>query len=620
MAISFLCSKPLCILLLLLFFTARILAQSTPSNSSTSFSCSVDAPPSCDTYVSYFARPQFMSLENISHLFGVSPLSIAKASNLVSEHIRLIAGQLLLVPISCGCSGNSYFSNITYEIKSGDSFYLVSINSFENLTDWHEVLNMNPTLDPSLLQIGQKVIFPLFCKCPSKMYTENGIKYHITYIWQPNDDISRVSSRFNVSTLDISSANNLHNDSAAVGLPVVIPVSRLPALVQPKPPQGRNIFKQRWWLILIIILGGVLLVSSLLAIFAVYTRRQHKVKKALDGPGSSLESAEWFKMKEGKIDENFDLKFIQDKLLPGVSSYLGKPIMYEVKTIMEATMNLNEHCRIGGSVYRAIVDGQVLAVKNTKEDVTEELNILQKVNHANLVKLMGVSSETDGSRFLVYEYAANGSLDKWLYSKSSATSSSAELLTWNQRLSIALDIANGLQYMHEHTQRSIVHMDIRTSNILLDSKFKAKIANFSMARAAANDVTPKVDVFAFGVVLLALLSGKKGMEAKENGEAIMLWKDVRWVLEAEEEKVERLRKWMDPNLENFYPIDGALSLTALARACTQEKPSTRPSMGEVVFNLSVLTHSSSQSTLERSWTSALEAEEVLETISPIAAR
>ncbi|BBH07870.1 Protein kinase superfamily protein [Prunus dulcis] len=452
------------------------------------------------------------------------------------------------------------------------------------------------------------------------MYLDNGVKHLITYVWQPNDDTFQVSSKFNVSPLDIVTANDYRNFTAAVGLPVVIPVSKLPALAQPKPPHGRNIFKQRWWLILIISLGGVLAVSSLFAMFVVYSRRQHKRKKALNGTGSSLESPEWFNMKEGKRDEKLELKFIQDKLLPGVSSYLGKPIMYEIKTIMEATMNLNEHCRIGGSVYRAIIDGQVLAVKNTKEDVTEELSILQKVNHANLVKLMGISSEAEGFRFLVYEYAENGSLDKWLYPKSSSTSTSLALLTWNQRLSIALDVANGLQYMHEHTQPSIVHMDIRTSNILLDSKFKAKIANFSMARAAANNVTPNVDVFAFGVALLALLSGKRGMETKENGEVIMLWKDVRWVLEAEEKKVERLRKWMDPNLESFYPIDGALSLTALARACTQEKSSARPSMAEVVFNLSVLTHSSSESTFERSWASALEAEEVLQTINPITAR
>lgn len=567
-----------------------------------------------------------MNLENISDLFGVSASSIAQASNLVSKYTsltRLVAGQLLLVPVTCGCTGNQSFANITYPIKSGDSYYVVSINTFENLTKWQVVEDMNPALTPSLLQIGVKVIFPLFCKCPSNMYSDYGIQYLITYVWQPDDDIFRVSAKFNVTALDISGANNQRNfsDGSAVGHPVLIPMTKLPALSQPLPPHGKHVFKHRWILIVIICLGVALCVASLLAIFVVYTRHLHKRQKLLNGKSLSLESAEWFRRKEAKSDEKVELKFIQDKLLPGVSSYLGKAILYDIKTIMEATMNLNEHCRIGGSVYRAIIDGEVLAVKKTKEVVSEELNILQKVNHANLVKLTGISSEIDGDRFLVYEYAENGSLDKWLYSKSSTSSSSGAFLTWSQRLNIALDVANGLQYMHEHTKPSIVHMDIRTSNILLDSKYKAKIANFSLARTAANSITPKVDVFSFGVVLLSLLSGKKGMETKENGDVIMLWKDVRGVLEAEEKKQERLRAWMDPNLKSFYPIDGALSLTALASACTQEKSSARPSMAEVVFNLSVLTYSSSEtSTLESCWTSALEAEEVLQTISPIKAR
>ncbi|KAL6224689.1 hypothetical protein ACLB2K_003544 [Fragaria x ananassa] len=623
MAVSFLCSSMVCILLLF-FFTSQILAQPAPqSNSTTSFSCAVDAPSSCETYVAYFVEsPGYMNLENISDLFGVSVSSISQASNLASGYTgktRLVAGQLLLVPITCGCTGNRYFANITYSIKSGDSYYVVSMYTFENLTRWPLVLEMNPALVPSLLQIGVKVIFPLFCKCPSKMYSDLGIKYLLTYVWQTNDDIFRVSAKFNVSALNISGANNFDNGSPVMGQPVLIPLTKLPALSQPLPPHGKHIFKHRLMLIVIICLGVALSVASLLAIFLVYTRRLRKRQKLLNGKSLSLESAEWFQMKEGKSEEKIELKFIQDKLLPGVSSYLGKAILYDVKTIMEATMNLNDLCRIGGSVYRAVIDGKVLAVKKTKEDVTEELNILQKVNHANLVKLMGISSEIDGVRFLVYEYAENGSLDKWLYHKKSTNSSSGAFLTWSQRLSIALDVANGLQYLHEHTQPSIVHMDIRTSNILLDSKYKAKIANFSMARTASNSVTPKVDVFSFGVILLSLLSGKKGMETTENGEVIMLWKDVRGVLEAEEKKQEKLRAWMDPTLESFYPIDGALSLTALASACTQEKSSARPSMAEVVFNLSVLTHSSSESKLERSWNSALEVE-VLQTISPIKAR
>ncbi|XP_062001788.1 serine/threonine receptor-like kinase NFP [Rosa rugosa] len=624
MAVSILRSSIVCILLLF-FFTTQILAQPVPQlNSTTNFSCAVDAPSSCETYITYFARsPGYMNLENISDLFGVSVSSIAKASNLASSYTgqtRLVAGQLLLVPITCGCTENRSFANITYPIKSGDSYYVVSINTFENLTKWQLVQEMNPALIPTHLQIGDKVIFPLFCKCPSKTNSDL-IQYLITYVWQTDDDIFRVGAKFNVKEFEISDANNqrdFSNSSAVVGQPVLIPLTELPALFQPLPPHGKHNY--RLMLIVIICLGVALCVASLLAIFVVYTRRLHKRQKLLNGKSLSLESAEWFRMKEAKSEEKIELKFVQDKLLPGVSSYLGKAILYDIKTIMEATMNLNDHRRIGGSVYRAVIDGKVLAVKKTKEDVTEELNILQKVNHANLVKLMGISSEIDGDRFLVYEYAENGSLDKWLHYKSSTGSSSGAFLTWSQRLSIALDVANGLQYMHEHTQPSIVHMDIRTSNILLDSKYKAKIANFSMARTAANSVTPKADVFSFGVVLLSLLSGKKGMETKENGEVIMLWKDVRGVLEAEEKKQERLRAWMDPTLESFYPIDGALSLTALASACTQEKSSARPSMAEVVFNLSVLTHSSSESTLERPWNSALEAEEVLQTITPIRAR
>ena len=98
-------------------------------------------------------------------------------------------------------------------------------------------------------------------------------------------------------------------------------------------------------------------------------------------------------------------------------------------------------------MYRATIYGEVLAIKKTKEDVTEELSILQKVKHVNLVNLMGISYDNEGNRFLVYEFAENGPLEKWLHSMSSATSSSEAFLTWSQRIQIALDIANDLQYI-----------------------------------------------------------------------------------------------------------------------------------------------------------------------------
>nr|ASM47219.1 nod factor perception 1 [Parasponia rigida] len=610
-------------LYLLLFFITHISAQSPPTLA-TNFSCSTNSSqPSCKTYVAYFAQPPlFMDLKSISNLFGVSPSSISEASNLVSESTKLTRGQLLLIPLSCSCNGSHYFSNVTYNITMGDSYYLVSIHSFENLTNWPLVRDTNPTLNPNLLQIGTKVIFPLYCGCPSKSHSENGIKYLITYVWQPSDDIYRVSAMFNASEVDIIIENNYRDFKAAVGYPVLIPVSRMPALSQPPYPSHshhRSQLKHRWFLIAVISSAGALLILFL-ATFLVHSIGLYEKKKNLSHEESSLETTDLIQVKNFSKSDTLELQAKHDKLLPGVSVYLGKPIMYEIKMIMEATMNFNDQYKIGGSVYRAMINGSFLAVKKAKENVTEELNILQKVNHGNLVKLMGISLDRDGNCFFVYEYAENGSLDKWLNPQSStSTSSSVGILSWSQRLNIALDVANGLQYMHEHTQPSIVHKEIRTSNILLDSRFKAKIANFSMARSAASAGMTKVDVFAFGVVLLKLLSGRKAMATRENGEIVMLWKEAKAVLEEEEKRAENVREWIDPKLESFYPIDGALSLMTLAKACTQEKASARPSIGEVVFSLSVLTQSFSE-TLEPSWTCTLEGEDVVQITSPIVAR
>ncbi|CAI9758758.1 unnamed protein product [Fraxinus pennsylvanica] len=126
--------------------------------------------------------------------------------------------------------------------------------------------------------------------------------------------------------------------------------------------------------------------------------------------------------------------------------------------------------------------------------------------------------------------------------------------------------------MHEHTQPSVIHKDIKTSNILLDSTFKAKISNFSTARPATCSMMLKVNVLAFQVVLLELLSGKKVMEAKDNGVVVMLWKEIKGILKDDDHREEKLRMWMDPYLKNSYPTEGALSLATLAKCAHQINP------------------------------------------------
>ncbi|KAK4283443.1 hypothetical protein QN277_000393 [Acacia crassicarpa] len=602
MAVFFLPSHT--ILLAFIFFSPSLIAAQSTTNSGTNFSCPVDSPPSCETYVSYHAQsPNYLSLVNISDVFGISPLSMARASNLSDEDSKLIPGQLLLVPVTCGCARNRSFANITYEIKAGDTFDLVSNAAFENLTNWHLAEEFNPNQNPYLLMPGTKVVFPLFCRCPSRSHLAKGIKFLITYVWRPCDNVSVISTQFNASEMDIMTENKYQNFTSTANLPIFIPVSQLPDVSRfyssPKR-KGNN----HCLLVIVGIILGCTLLTVLITMSLVYVYCLRKKKISLKKSASFLETA--------------------DKLLSGVSGFVSKPTMYEFSVIMEATMNLNQQCRIGGSVYKAKIDGQVLAVKEVKEDVMEELKILQKVNHANLVKLMGFSSDNNGNCFLVYEYAENGSLDHWLYSMSAsdASSGSVSFLTWSQRICIALDVAMGLQYLHELTQPRIVHRDIRTSNILLDSSFKAKIANFPMARPSTNPMMLKSDVFAFGVVLLDLLTGKKSMATDEKGEVVMVWKDIRGILDGEDEKKkkERLRKWIDPRLGNFYAIDDALSLAFLAVTCTADKPLSRPTMAQVVLSLSLLSKSCPGVKVER-WTcpGGLDAE-VPQMMSPITAR
>lgn len=588
----------------LLFHTSLVAPQTTDTNT-TLFSCSAKSARSCKTYIAYRTQsPEYLEAGDISELFGADLWSMVGANNLSSEEGAFLPDQLLLVPISCSCTGNRSFANTTYRIKEGDTFYLVSTFNFENLTDYHVVIDFNPTLEPTDLIPGQEAIFPLYCKCPTYAQMDQGIKFLITYVWQAGDEISKLSKMMNSSTDAMVTENNHRNfGAAALSHPILIPVSEIPHLPRPlynittslhhKPKSSRRAI-----IIALSTVGTVLaLVVCSLLVFA-YCKFQPKEALILKRP--NLETLDFLRFKKLCNDQPAASPMSKgDKLLDGVSQFIDKMVVLETKDILEATMNLDEGCRIGRSVYRANLYGKVFAVKQAKGDVKEELKILQTVSHANIIKLAGISTDVDDNFFLVFEFAENGSLDKWLHSKSSS-SNSVSFLSWRQRLNIALDVASGLQYMHEHTRPSIVHRDIRTSNILLNAHFKAKISNFSMAKPATVGITLKSDVLAFGLVLLELLSGKRAMETGEGGEIGMLWKEIRMVLEDKNKREERMRKWIDPNLEGIYPMDGAISLAEVARACTAENSSERLGMTEIVFSLSVIAQSCTDS-FEKLW-------------------
>ncbi|RCV45811.1 hypothetical protein SETIT_9G483300v2 [Setaria italica] len=568
------------------------------------FACNVPAP--CDTYVVYRTQSLgYLDLGSISDLFGTSRARIASANHLdlASEDGVLLPGQPLLVPVRCGCTGNLSFANVTYPIRPGDIFYNLAITSYENLTEHNLIHEMNPAAVINNLQIGQEVTVPLFCRCPTRAERTRGVQSLITYVWQQDDNMSEVSKLMNTTVDDIAEANNVTSSFASVmGPPMLIPVRQRPQL----PPllyaasagNDKSRSRRRGIIIGATVSGSLVALAALCVAFLAHRRYRKKASVRL---GSRFVSPKlsWAKNQYGLESSNSFAHMIKggdNKLLTGVSQFIDKPIIFVEEEIMEATMNLDERCRIGSSYYRAKLDGDLFAVKPAKGDVSAELRMMQMVNHANLIRLAGISIGADGDyAFLVYEFAEKGSLDRWLYQKpppSALPSSSHTVatLSWAQRLSIALDVANGLLYMHEHTQPSMVHGDIRARNILLTADFRAKISSFSLAKPATDDAAAtNSDVFAFGLLLLELLSGRRAMEARVGSEIGMLWREIRAVLEAAGDKREaKLRKWMDPALGSEYQVDAALSLAGMARACTEEDAARRPKMAEVVFSLSVL--------------------------------
>ncbi|XP_044949443.1 cysteine-rich receptor-like protein kinase 25 isoform X1 [Hordeum vulgare subsp. vulgare] len=234
---------------------------------------------------------------------------------------------------------------------------------------------------------------------------------------------------------------------------------------------------------------------------------------------------------------------------------------FRYETLAAATRNFSEKQKLGqggfGPVYRGrlpVPDGREVAVKRLgagsrqgAREFKNEANLLSRVQHRNVVNLLGYCAHGADEKLLVYEYVPNESLDKILFSaaappRSGGSSSSdgdrpvrAEL-TWPRRLEVVVGVARGLLYLHEDAHTPIIHRDIKASNILLDERWVAKIADFGMARlfpeagdgrshvqtrvAGTNGymapeylmhghLSAKADVFSFGVLVLEILSGRK---------------------------------------------------------------------------------------------------------------
>ncbi|XAR57318.1 Non-specific serine/threonine protein kinase, partial [Bertholletia excelsa] len=586
---------------------SQLASPSTTPPNTTGHTCSANTSFPCRTYAFYrAASPNFLDLASIGDLFGVSRLAIAEPSNISSPTSPLLPGQSLFVPLTCSCNSvnrttNFSYAGLNYTIKAGNTFYIVSSDNFENLTTYQSVEIVNPDLVPTNLTIGVNVVFPIFCKCPDATQLLNGVNYLISYVFQPSDNFSSIAARFGS---DAQSIRAINGDNIELFQTVFIPVSKLPVLSQPissqpnvttTPSEKKDKYKGA---VVGLAIGLGICAILVVLIGGLWIYREKSWKKKLMEEGEQRGEAG----NKGRNNKGMLMKEAKVNLMADVSDCLDKYRVYEIEDLREATDGFDQKWLIQGSVYKGCMDGVFYAIKKMKWDAYEELRILQKVNHGNLVKLEGFCIDPeDANCYLVYEYVENGSLYSWLHENRTE-----KKLSWKTRLRIAVDVANGLQYVHEHTRPRVVHKDIKSSNILLDSNMRAKIANFGLAKSGCNAITmhivgtqgylapeyisdgvvsTRMDVFAFGVVLLELVSGRKAIDE----EGRLLWMSVRGIMEEsnEERKERKVREWMDRGLvEESCSMESVMNVMAVALACVNKDPSKRCSMVDIVYALS----------------------------------
>jgi pto-interacting protein 1 len=212
-------------------------------------------------------------------------------------------------------------------------------------------------------------------------------------------------------------------------------------------------------------------------------------------------------------------------------------------------------------------------------------------------------------RLVAYEFATMGSLHDILHGRKGVPGAQpGPALDWMQRVKIAIDAAKGLEYLHEKVQPSIVHRDIRSSNVLLFEDYKAKIADFNLSNqspdmaarlhstrvlgtfgyhapeyAMTGQLTQKSDVYSFGVVLLELLTGRKPVDhtMPRGQQSLVTWATPRLTEDT-------VKQCVDPRLKGEYPPKGVAKLAAVAALCVQYESEFRPSMSIVVKALSPL--------------------------------
>ncbi|KAK2661496.1 hypothetical protein Ddye_000070 [Dipteronia dyeriana] len=401
--------------------------------------------------------------------------------------------------------------------------------------------------------------------------------------------------------------------------------SNIPAISTPTKKKSRMMKLGAYIALSGVVVGGCIAIAAAVVIILLKKNKQEPLKRG----GGDLELQHLSQSIRTTSDKKVSFEGSQCTLDGQIVDSTPPPRKmllesYAIEELRRATEDFNSSYHIEGAVYHGRLSGKNLAIKRTKPEIFSkiDMHLFQNAthHHPNIIRLLGTCLNDGPHSFLVFEYAKNGSLKDWLHGglamKNQFIASCYCFLTWGQRLRICLDVAMALQYMHHVMNPSYVHRNIKSRNIFLDEELYAKVGNFGMAKCVEDDaenpqfystnpaswsmgylapeyihervIAPSIDIFAYGVVLLEVLSGQTPINRPKKKEEGSVWlsEKIRCLLQSE--NADDLRNWIDSALGDNYSFDGAVTLANIARACVEEDPEMRPSAGEIVEKLARL--------------------------------